>query len=431
MHRLSNRRSGTLLSLGTLCLFISGCTPEAAYRQNSVRLRKVEKTYLYETDKETKEVVENRFSKAQLDNLGEVMVALFGTPDVPNFPGAKDEDGNPLEVVDNERLKLAAGPVGRDENQVKHGLYREHCAHCHGISGDGAGPTAAFLNPYPRNYRPGWFKFKSTPGKNVAPTNDDLHTILREGIPGTSMPSFRLLIESERNALVDYVKYLSIRGDVERRLIDLMGEGEPGALLIDFEKRTSDPDSYNEQKAIIDEQVTEVVQQWAGANAAITTNEPYPEHWKTDEEARKTAIELGRELFFTSKGNCYTCHGDTGIGDGQLTDFDDWTKDVFPIDQKTMKPDPREVKEFVSLGAMHPRNIKPRNLRRGVYRGGRRPVDLFARIRNGIAGTPMPGNQKLSDEEIWALVEFVRSLPYEPLSQPLKRKVVNERKRAS
>ena len=31
-----------------------------------------------------------------------------------------------------------------------HRLYREHCAHCHGISGDGVGPTAVFLNPYPR-----------------------------------------------------------------------------------------------------------------------------------------------------------------------------------------------------------------------------------------------------------------------------------------
>ena len=60
-------------------------------------------------------------------------------------------------------LALAAGPVGRDEQGNPRGLYREHCAHCHGITGDGVGPTATFLNPYPRDYRKGQFKFKSTP----------------------------------------------------------------------------------------------------------------------------------------------------------------------------------------------------------------------------------------------------------------------------
>jgi mono/diheme cytochrome c family protein len=160
-------------------------------------------------------------------------------------------------------------------------------------------------------------------------------------------------------------------------------------------------------------------------------NAAYPEEWKTDESARRAAIERGREMFFTSIGNCFTCHGDTAIGDGQTNDFDDWTKDVYAIDQKTMKPDPIEVKEFTSLGAMKPRNIKPRNLRLGVYRGGRRPIDVFARIKNGIAGTPMPGNQKLSDEDVWAIVEYVLSIPYEPLSQPPKRLQVNERRRAS
>jgi mono/diheme cytochrome c family protein len=69
------------------------------------------------------------------------------------------------------------------------GLYREHCAHCHGITGDGAGPTAGFLNPYPRDYRKGWFKFKSTP-LDVRPTHDDLKKIVLDGIPGTAMPSF-------------------------------------------------------------------------------------------------------------------------------------------------------------------------------------------------------------------------------------------------
>ena len=52
------------------------------------------------------------------------------------------------------------------------------------------------------------------------------------------MPSFKLLPQDEINALVDYVKYLSIRGEVERQLIfelsdlDEPEEGEPEALLL-------------------------------------------------------------------------------------------------------------------------------------------------------------------------------------------------------
>ena len=38
-----------------------------------------------------------------------------------------------------------------------------------------------------------------------------------------------------------------------------------------------------------------------------------------------------------------------------------------------------------------PRNAIPRNLRKGIYRGGRRRIDIFWKIYTGIAGTPMPG----------------------------------------
>src|SRR5207248_2464538 len=37
----------------------------------------------------------------------------------------------------------------------------------------------------------------------------------------------------------------------------------------------------------------------------------------------------------------------------------------------------------------------PRNLRLGVYRGGRRPLDLYYRIHDGINGTPMPAHDSL------------------------------------
>ena len=99
------------------------------------------------------------FSKSQLANLAEVLTAVFGTPDEPHVIAVANLGMHDL--VEERNLKLAAGPVGSDMKGRSRGLYRQHCAHCHGITGDGAGPTAAYLNPYPRDYRMGIFKFKS------------------------------------------------------------------------------------------------------------------------------------------------------------------------------------------------------------------------------------------------------------------------------
>jgi hypothetical protein len=64
-----------------------------------------------------------------------------------------------------------------------------------------------------------------------------------------------------------------------------------------------------------------------------------------------------------------------------------------------------------------------------VFRGGMRPIDIFWRIRNGIDGTPMPGAPMKKDDEgpevkglttqdVWSIVDYVRSLSYEDISKP-------------
>jgi mono/diheme cytochrome c family protein len=134
------------------------------------------------------------------------------------------------------------------------------------------------------------------------------------------------------------------------------------------------------------------------------------------------SVERGRELFYGAVANCVKCHGETALGDGQTNDYDDWNKMLDP-------GNPEMVEKFVSLGALPPRNIRPRNLRMGVFRGGHRPVDLYWRVRNGIDGTPMPGAlmkpegappevKGLTEEDLWCLIDYVRQLPYEPASNP-------------
>ena len=52
--------------------------------------------------------------------------------------------------------------------------------------------------------------------------------------------------------------------------------------------------------------------------------------------------------------------------------------------------------------------LRPANLNRGVYKGGRRPIDLYWRIAKGINGAKMPAHfPTLEPEQIWDLVNFV------------------------
>jgi mono/diheme cytochrome c family protein len=255
------------------------------------------------------------------------------------------------------------------------------------------------------------YKFKSTP-VGSKPTNDDLHKIVFDGIPGTAMPSFKLLPADELDALVHYVRYLSLRGETERQLLTLLADADEGALLVDPE------DPAATQADVIDA-VTMVAEKWASANEQAT---PIPPRSTMSDAELVESRKRGRELFYGTVANCVKCHGDSALGDGQTSDYDEWAKEFMTPNE------PDSVKPFVAVGLLPPRNIRPRNLRLGMYRGGNRPIDLYWRVRLGIEGTPMPAatmkpeddpNAKgLTSDDIWDIDNYVQSLPYEPINNP-------------
>src|SRR5262252_207162 len=91
-------------------------------------------------------------------------------------------------------------------------VYYQHCAACHGVSGQGNGPAAVWLYPRPRNFTSGLFKIKSTPSGTL-PTDEDLLRTVTRGMPGSSMPSFTYLTEQQRRDAVQYVKFLTAYTD--------------------------------------------------------------------------------------------------------------------------------------------------------------------------------------------------------------------------
>jgi mono/diheme cytochrome c family protein len=316
----------------------------------------------------------------------------------------KTETRPVIELIPNPR----GGKPRKERIAGGYAIYRRQCMHCHGASGDGNGPTAPFLWPPPRDYRPGIFKFTSTSGsgRSSKPTREDLRRTLIRGIPNTSMPSFEsLLTPSEVEQVIDYVIFLSIRGETE------MGLVYEAANLEDQEAETG----------LTEETVQGVTEQVFSLWAEADNNVVDPKVPRTP--SSRESVLRGRELFLGAKGlECYGCHGVNGKGNGDsFIDYDTFRKFVFDGD-----PDPEKARELRAVADKANKKccsdewgvpLRPADLTAGVYKGGRRPIDLYWRIAKGINGTPMPahlGSLLTDDREVWDLVNFVLALPYEP-----------------
>lgn len=228
-------------------------------------------------------------------------------------------------------------------------LYSQNCARCHGIRGNADGVTSLVLDPWARRFGEEKFQFAST--MNGIPTDDDLTYIISHGIPGTAMPPFDQLAESERLAIARHVRVLAASGMYGKLYKQAAKDEDPEAAEIH----------------------TKMVKQLV----------PGPVLQVPDELPAATAdsIANGRAIFAK---NCATCHGPEGAGDGPQV--------------KGMKRDNGQP-------------IKPRDLARGVFMGGGEPKRLYCRIALGIPGTPMPATvAALKPSEIGDLVNFVLSL---------------------
>ena len=301
--------------------------------------------------------------------IARYLAAYHGTPASPRRalpkdgePPAEGEAAKGIDAISRvdkpgyDRLHLA---LGRD-------VYTAQCAGCHGTTGDGQGPAAPHLNPPPRDYRNGVFKFTSTP-RGSKPRRDDLRRIVTYGAKGTSMPAFRFMPEIEREAVIDYVQTLAARGELE---INLVREATDELT----EEEDFDP-------ATVAEYVTDIDASWSRAEEELVrpmTVNPA----KTPETVRDGALAFA-EMY------CVKCHNRDAAGSKSA----DVGQDIWG------------------------RTADPANLAMGMLHGGRRPEDIYRRIYSGINGTPMPASKdpnsaagetpERRSDRIWHLVHFV------------------------
>lgn len=306
-------------------------------------------------------------------NIARELRRLFGTPVNPLQrqvdPDAEEpEEGEPIPLVDEI-----------SPEHLKHGarVYTARCSGCHGTTGDGAGPAALHLRPRPRDYRQGIFKFTSTP-YGAKPVRQDLVRTIRRGAKGTSMPAFPWMSSEDLNAVIDYVIFLSRRGEVER-YVAFMSEQE-----------------YDEDEELRGETFVEAiesaVESWSEAESEVVlpvTAEPAYDD---------TTVQAGRQLFL-SKG-CSKCHGVDGKGQVE------WINPEFLARQAELPEDQREQINRDAWNEPAP----AADLTARMLHGGRRPIDIYRRIYTGINGTPMPAFGDVFSEEpesIWHLVHYV------------------------
>ena len=173
--------------------------------------------------------------------------------------------------------------------------------------------------------------------------------------------------------------------------------------------------------------MTQIADRWVGAEDA-KDDFPLPDFplvgSQTDENKDQllASIAKGKELFSQESAACSKCHGVQADGKGgQLPDYDDWTKEwttkigLQPTDTDALIP-------LMARGGMKPQTLKPRNIVEGHLRGGRNPIDIYRRIRYGIAGSPMPAasiaqssdEPGLQEDDLWHLVNYVLSIAQVP-----------------
>lgn len=305
---------------------------------------------------------------------------------------------DPVDEDDPESLTWSEEALATFENHYPSlresaEMFRVQCLHCHGIDGGGNGPTAQFLSPRPRDYRLGRFKFVSV-DRNQTPRREDLLRILQYGVPTTAMASFARFSRGELEGLIDYVRLLTIRGQVETWLVGETVDSDMGILT------PAEPlKSYDE-----------IWKRWLAAESNYVAHDvtvPRPE------EMTPERIAHGKELFAGNVANCYTCHGVYGRGNGEsifevvnVLDKDGEVvtdADGNPVQERG----PKTLDEWGNPS-------DPRNLQLGVFRGGSRPIDLYRRIKYGIGGTIMPAaSTDLSDTDFFDLVYYVLSIAEE------------------
>ncbi len=249
--------------------------------------------------------------------------------------------------------KVFAGGVYVTAKQLNNGksTYTEYCMSCHGVNGDGAGPSGKGLQVPPRNFKLGQYKFGLVVSGEL-PNDEDFYKIIKKGLHGTAMLPWDLS-EQQLFNVTQYIK-------------------------------------------------TFAPEKWVGADKKLGMHlsagkDPYGEAHK------ESAIQRGKEVYHVV-AQCWTCHRayvshaelsqiSQKINGTQMTEFD---PDMYHV-----KLQPSDY-DYSSM----PPEFTYDHVRSAVT-----VEELYVRLNAGVGGAAMASwKGVLQDDEIWAVSHYVRSL---------------------
>jgi high-affinity iron transporter len=93
--------------------------------------------------------------------------------------------------------------VSRQAREAGSASFATNCAICHGVNGDGSGQRREAMRPPPANLTlPPWSEQTNAVRTYLA---------IRDGVPGTAMPAWRMLGDQKIWELVAYITSLASR----------------------------------------------------------------------------------------------------------------------------------------------------------------------------------------------------------------------------
>lgn len=261
-----------------------------------------------------------------------------------------------------------AGDITVDGKTLNMGYvaYTRYCYACHGVDGDGKGPSSYGLRPPPRDFTKGIFKFARLRSSDELPHDDDLARIVKGGLHGTAMLPWDIS-EIELAQVIQYIKTFAPKKWEKKKK-----NGEPVPTLEPFEP-TKDP--------------------WAGKEAE--------------------GILRGKELYHL-RAECMNCH--PGY---------DTKENLYKLSVEAEKKEPDKFKALSGFrddlynpvakdSPEYGVKILPPDFLLNPVRSIKdesRAVDLYRLISYGVYPImPAWKGAGLSDSDIWALAHYVKSL---------------------
>jgi mono/diheme cytochrome c family protein len=230
-------------------------------------------------------------------------------------------------------------------------VYTEYCMACHGEKGDGNGVASKGLVPPPRNFTLGLFKFGKVYSGGL-PLDQDMVEVIQKGLHGTAMLPWDISTE-QALAAFHYIK-------------------------------TFAPEAWEGKDKKLGDKV-------------VLAADPFGLAHQT------SAIQRGKEVYHAS-AQCFTCHR-AYVSTEELSGIN------LKINGEAITSFDSEMYKLKLQESDHNTKIIPPDFTWHTVRSAVTVEELAVRLAAGVGGTTMPSwKDTISDDDIWAVAYYVRSL---------------------